>query len=561
MESSRARSEVTRRWHRTVWRLMRANLSIPGLIIGGLLFSAALTPSLLPRGVEVQGILSGCAFVFGYAIGAVLQWLWAYLGFGMPTGRMRLWLGLALTAIVAAIAAVSLYWTTAWQDEIRTLMGAPPVEVGHPLRVLLIALLPALILIPIGTLLVRGVQWVAHLLHPLMPPRVAFVASLVVVGTLMATLGNGVLLRGALRAADSFFERLDSLAGQFGTPPANPLLSGSSASLVAWDTIGRDGRVYVATGPSREKIAETIGRPAIEPLRVYVGLRSAETLEARARLALDEMLRVGAFERTILVVIMPVGTGWVDPPGIDALEYLMAGDVASVALQYSYLTSALSLVVEPDYGTAAAQALFKVVYDHWTAMPRDRRPRLYLNGLSLGAHASQASTQIFDVLADPFDGALWVGPPFTSAIWRWATANRQPDTPQWLPRFGNQTVIRFTDDGSGLTVADVPWGPMRMAFLQHASDPIVFFEWSSLYTPPAWLAAPRGADVSPGLTWYPVVTWLQVGMDMALSQTSPPGHGHVYAMNEYLDAWLALVEPPGWDATSIGALKAKLVGK
>lgn len=547
-------------WPHAFGRLLRRNLSLPGLALGGLLFAAALTPSLLPRGVDVQGLLSGCAFVFGYAIGAVFEWLWHYLGLGRPHGRFRRWLWAIVLGAVATIAVISLYWTSAWQDEIRTLMGMATVEAGHPLRVLLVALLPILVLIPVGTLIVRFVQAGARLLQPLLPPRLAFIASLVVVGTVTASLGNGLLLRGGLRAADAFFEQLDSLAGPFGTPPANPDLSGSAASLIGWQTIGRDGRVYVATGPTAAEIAAVTGRPAIQPLRTYVGLRSAETLEDRARLALAEMQRIGAFDRSVLVVIMPVGTGWVDPPGIDALEYLLGGDVASVALQYSYLTSALSLVVEPDYGTQAAQALFKVVYDYWTTLPRQTRPRLYLNGLSLGAHASQASTQIFDIMADPFQGALWVGPPFTSAIWRWSTQNRQPGTPEWLPRFGNQTAIRFSDNGSGLVLADVPWGPTRMAFLQHASDPIVFFDWSILYRPPAWLGAPRGRDVSPGLNWYPVVTWLQVGMDMALSQTSPPGHGHVYALPEYIDAWAALVEPPGWDAQGLAALKARLAG-
>ena len=82
-----------------------------------------------------------------------------------------------------------------------------------------------------------------------------------------------------------------------------------------------------------------------------------------------------AFDRSILVLVMPVGTGWVDPAGIDTLEYLYAGDVASVAVQYSYLTSWLSLVIEPEYGTDTARALFETVYEYWTALPRDSRPR------------------------------------------------------------------------------------------------------------------------------------------------------------------------------------------
>jgi uncharacterized membrane protein len=100
---------------------------------------------------------------------------------------------------------------------------------------------------------------------------------------------------------------------------------------------------------------------------------------------------------------------------------------------------------------------------------------------------------------------------------------------------------------------------MRIAFLQYPSDPIVFFDWSILYSAPAWMSGERGPGVSSALTWYPVVTLLQIGMDMALSQTSPIGYGHVYAVEDYIDAWHALVEPPGWDDAAIDDLKARIV--
>jgi uncharacterized membrane protein len=534
------------------------SLSMLGIMVGLLLFSVSLTPSLLPRGILVQGILSGCAFAVGYGIGTSLQWVWDYMELKLPEGRFLRWTRIVAVLVCMAIAVFSLFQTIAWQNTVRAVMGIPPVEEGLPLFVLLVAILPAAFLIIIGKLLVFVVRLVSRQLNRIMPPRVAFVGSLVIVGILTIVLVNGVLLRSALRGADAFFERLDAFAGQFGDPPGNPLRSGSSASLIAWETIGHDGRIYVESGPSRAEIESVVARPALDPLRVYVGLRSAPTEEERARLALAELIRVGGFNRSVLVIIMPVGTGWVDPPGIDSLEYLMAGDVASVALQYSYLTSPLSLVVEPDYGTGAAQTLFKEIYNYWTGLPRNARPRLYLNGLSLGAHSSQASTQVFDVLADPFQGALWVGPPYTSPIWRWATTNRQAGSPEWLPRFGNDTSIRFTNTGGGLVAPNINWGPIRMAFLQHPSDPIVFFSYSALYRTPDWLIGKRGPDVSPALTWYPVVTFLQLGIDMALAQTSPPGHGHVYAAAEYVDAWMALIEPPGWDKPRLDALKAVL---
>jgi uncharacterized membrane protein len=41
-----------------------------------------------------------------------------------------------------------------------------------------------------------------------------------------------------------------------------------------------------------------------------VGLRSAETPETFAKLALEELERVGGFERSVLIVSTPTGTGW-----------------------------------------------------------------------------------------------------------------------------------------------------------------------------------------------------------------------------------------------------------
>jgi uncharacterized membrane protein len=530
-----------------------------GLVVGAVLFSLSLTPSLLPRDALVQGVLSGCVFAVGYGIGVFLQWVWEYMQLKLPDARYTRWLKLAVAAGCVILMIACLYQTTGWQNSVRAVMGMEPVESGHPLWVLLVALLPAAILILIGKLLAYGVGFVSRRLARFVPERVALVVSLIVVGIVATSLFNGFLLRGALRVADEFFLRLDQVAGQFGEPPTDPLRSGSTASLIPWSTIGRDGRIYANSGPSKADIEAVIGRPAVEPLRVSVGMRSAPTTEERAELALAEMKRVGAFDRSVLLVITPVGTGWVDPAGMDTLEYLLAGDVASVSLQYSYLLSPLSLVIEPDYGSEAARALFDVVYTYWTTLPHESRPRFYLNGLSLGAHASQASTQVFDVLSDPFHGALWVGPPYTSGIWKWATANRQPGSPEWLPRFGNDTSIRFANQNGGLDIPGVPWGPIRIAFLQHASDPIVFFAYSTLHRTPDWLKGERGPDVSPILNWYPVVTFLQLGMDMALALSPPPGYGHNYSPADYIDAWRALIEPPGWDDAAIAALKAAMV--
>src|SRR5215470_1004526 len=182
----------------------------------------------------------------------------------------------------------------------------------------------------------------------------------------------------------------------------DPRKTGSSASLLVWEKLGRAGREFISSGPRREDISAFSGREGLEPVRVYVGLRSAATPEARAKLALEELKRVGGFERSVLIVVTPTGTGWVDPAAIDSVEYLHDGAVASVALQYSYLASWLSLLLEPGYGADAARALFNEIYGYWITLPKDSRPRLYLHGLGLGAMNSEQSTDLIEVLGDPF---------------------------------------------------------------------------------------------------------------------------------------------------------------
>src|SRR5690606_11225977 len=221
--------------------------------------------------------------------------------------------------------------------------------------------------------------------------RVANVLGTTLAILLFWSLASDVFFRVALRGLDSSYRQLDALIEPDRPQPTLASRSGSAASLIGWSELGRAGREFIAAGPAAADIAAVSGRPALEPIRVYVGMRAAETPEERARLALAELVRVKAFERKVLVVITPTGTGWIDPAAMDAAEYLAGGDIASVAMQYSYLSSPLSLLVQPEYGAEAARALFRVVYEHWTRLPRDRRPRLYLHGLSLGAMNSQRS--------------------------------------------------------------------------------------------------------------------------------------------------------------------------
>jgi len=325
------------------------------------------------------------------------------------------------------------------------------------------------------------------------------VLSVSVAVVLFWSLANGVFVRVALDLLNSSFRARDALFEPERSKPMDPAQTGSTASLVDWSSLGRAGREFVATRRTAAEISAFTHHPAIEPVRVYVGLNAADTAATRARLALAELKRVGAFDRSMLIVVTPTGTGWIDPSAMNAVEYLHHGDVASVAIQYSYLSSPLSSLVQPEYGAEAARLLFHEVYGYWTTLPKDKRPKLYLHGLSLGAMNSEKSVELFETIGDPINGALWSGPPFGSRLWRSLTDRRNADSPAWLPEFRDGRVVRFMNQTGSSVPADAPWGPTRIVYLQYASDAVTFFDVQDFYRRPAWLEGRRGPDVSPQL--------------------------------------------------------------
>ncbi|MBR1121623.1 alpha/beta-hydrolase family protein [Bradyrhizobium lablabi] len=539
-----------------LWR----SFSIGGLLLGALFYAASLTPTLLPRTYLTQGVVSGCAIAAGYGIGVFGQWIWTYMELPQPSGRILHVARLAAAAGCALVAVVSLWSAAPWQNSIRELMQLEAVDTAYPLRVTMIALAIFAIAVALARLFELTLRFVGMRVSRFLPRRVSNVVGVVAAVALFWSIIDGVLFRVVLRIADASYQQLDELIEPETPPPSDPLKTGSGASLLAWQELGRAGREFISSGPTREDIGAFSGQASFEPVRVYVGLRSEDTVEARARLALEELKRTGGFERPVLVVITPTGTGWVDPAALNSLEYLHHGNVASVALQYSYLGSWLYLLVGADYGADAARALFKEIYAYWTTLPRAGRPKLYLHGLSLGAKYSEMSTDLIEVLGDPFAGVLWSGPPHSSRLWRFLTDNRTPGSPAWLPRFRDGSFVRFMNQhgDAAAPVLNAAWGPIRIVYLQYASDPVTFFDHRSFYREPDWMLPPRGPDVSPQLRWYPVVTFLQLALDMFMALEAPIGHGHVYAPAHYIDAWIEVTDVRDWSEQKISRLKRHL---
>src|ERR1700751_1886580 len=128
----------------------------------------------------------------------------------------------------------------------------------------------------------------------------------------------------------------------------------------------------------------------MEPIRIYSGLASASDAEARSALAVRALERAGGFQGKYLLVVSTTGSGWVDPALSDSFEYLTGGDSAIVALQYSYLPSWISYLVDQSKAREAGRALFDAVYGPWSRLPQGQRPRLLVAGGGLGAFGGGA---------------------------------------------------------------------------------------------------------------------------------------------------------------------------
>ena len=295
----------------------------------------------------------------------------------------------------------------------------------------------------------------------------------------------------------------------------------------------------------------------MEPIRIYSGLASASDAEARSALAVRDLERAGGFQRKYLLVVSTTGSGWVDPALSDSFEYLTGGDSAIVALQYSYLPSWISYLVDQSKAREAGRALFDAVYGPWSQLPQDKRPRLLVAGESLGSFGGETAFSGVNDIRNRTSGVLWVGPTNTNTLWSRFTADRQPGTPEWQPVYRDGATVRFVTALGQLSPVPKDWVPPRVVYLQNTSDPIVWWSWQLAFHEPDWLRGSTPPDVSSAMNWYPLVTFWQVAADLALATAVPAGHGHTYGMLQGASSWAAIIPPAGWTperTTALGSL-------
>ena len=524
-------------------RPRRFRYTLPGAWVALVFACLAFTPSLLPRSALLQGIVCGITAAIGYGVGVAGAWVWRAFADRDPRPvRPGAWRVFAISAAVALAAAVILgLW---WQAQLRDLMGASAPSL------LLLVLLP-LAAVGLFTGLVALSRSLRGLYHRAagrlgrwMGPRAARALGWVAVVVVTWLVASGLLLNGLAGLADRAFSVRNSATAEGVAQPTSGLRSGGPGSLVSWESLGRQGRTITGTGPSAAAIADWSGSKATEPIRAYAGTVSAEDVEERARLAVADLARAGGFDRAYLLVATTTGSGWLDPGAIDSFEYLTGGDSAMVTMQYSYLPSWLSYLVDQKKAREAGRELFDAVYERWSQLPQADRPRLYAFGLSLGSFGGETAFSGEYDLANRTNGALFAGPPNFNTLYREFTDGRDEGSREVEPVYRGGRRVRFTNDVVA-GVGPASWEGTRILYLQHPSDPIVWWFPSLAWDRPDWLAEPHGRDVLDAMVWIPLVTFWQVTIDLPMAAAVPAGHGHTYTV-EFVDGWAEVLQPPGW---------------
>ena len=188
-------------------------------------------------------------------------------------------------------------------------------------------------------------------------------------------------VRGAVRRPVAVADRVFSTRGHpdgGGCGPDHERAAGRrTGSGIRWESLGRQGRNFVAGGPS-------VGRASATSRDVRAGTGTGlrgdgpeADVEQRAQLAVDDLERAGGFDRTHLLVATTTGTGWLDPGTMAQLRVPRpAGTPRSSSMQYSYLPSWLSYLVDQPRAREAGRELFDAVYERWVTRPDEERPRL-----------------------------------------------------------------------------------------------------------------------------------------------------------------------------------------
>lgn len=327
-------------------------------------------------------------------------------------------------------------------------------------------------------------------------------------------LSHGLVVAGSVAACGAglglyltrFTVQNRILEAAYAAVPNRAGVTGGPGSAYAFETLGREGRRFVSQAYTAEELTSVLGVPATDPVRVFVPLgRLTGQPGHDAAAVLEEMERVGAFTKGVIVLAVPTGDGYVSYVQTETVELLTAGDCATVIVPYAQIPSTWAFFAV-GRRAAARYALYARAISG-RLQRTGSTARLFLFGESLGSIVALDAfgpDPVARLEALGFAGGLYLGVPKYSHVDR-RLRPRDPAVHETvgLQYAGNREQVRAAAPGH-LNVT-------------HPSDPLALADVSLLVRHPVdYWGRPTGAFV-------PVVSFLIELSDVKNAMTLRPG--------------------------------------
>ena len=147
-----------------------------------------------------------------------------------------------------------------WQDDVRDLMGVEHLKWYDYPEAAILSLVVLFTFVEIGQLIRRLVIFLVGQVDRIAPFRVS-ATIVVVLLVLTITLLNGVVVKFTMSKMNSTFDSVNEEVKTETEAPKSRLRSGGPESLVKWESLGHQGRIFVQAGPTVDKLTEFNGSP------------------------------------------------------------------------------------------------------------------------------------------------------------------------------------------------------------------------------------------------------------------------------------------------------------
>ncbi len=535
----------------------------------------AVSPSLLPHSWWATAANVGVLQGLGHGFATVASQALRPVRSDEPQSLLPDPVRLAMTGVTAGVFVTSLR-RRAHQEKL--VESDEKFKVSPQILGITVGTLGYGVVLLVGDAIQTFIDAINELLGKKLPPVASWPLAIAGGGALLILVGDQMVVRRFAVRVSRQAQELDREFMRGADQPKRPERSGSPDSAVDWNTMGRQGRAVVAGGPRKEDIERLLDGGALEPIRIFVGLDTerdqAPDFEEMAAVAIKEMHRTGAFERSHIAVMSAAGTGWINDFHTSGFEFVTRGDSAVVAMQYSYLPSAYSYLADRKNPVNSSRVLIEAIRSELEQLAPETRPKLYVGGESLGAYGVSDAFETVEEFLEQTSGGVFTGTPGFASNHSYLTRHREKGSPQRLPLINGGRHVRFTahpahlrHDFRGYSYANT-WVEPRFVFAQHASDPVVWWEPSLAWKAPDWLREPgsRGEpapaaqhlDALDTMRWMPLVTYWQIGIDQLPSKDYPSPHGHNYH-DETVAYWNAVIHGAGDDADEAALSRPELV--